>query len=236
MSIWSMPAQGGRLPVIELCGDERPGKRAIAAAASAMLGLQLHAITAWALPHTGAAELGSLMRLWEREAILNSSALMVECDDAETPESLPPALLTDLMETVRSPLFLSTRTSRQAANRAVMLFDVTNPTAREQAQIWHDVLEPEFPAVNGEVEALVSQFSLNPPAICAAAGQVIGSLRSASGGAAQGSEEAAGLGDRLWDACRVQARPRLEASAPRPTPPAAPTRSPPSIADAACPW
>ena len=206
-AIWSKSGSEGRLPVIELCGDERPGKRAIAAAACGMLGLQLHAMPAWTLPHTGAADLNSLMRLWEREAVLNASALLLECDDAETPEALPAGMLTYLVESVRSPLFLSTRTSRQGANRSVMLFDVANPTAGEQAEIWRNVLQPEFPSVNGEVATLVSQFSLNSSAIHAAAGQVMGSLEPAP---ASGD-----LGDRLWDACRAQARPRLEGLAQR---------------------
>jgi hypothetical protein len=214
-SIWSRAGRQERLPVIELCGDERSGKRAIAAAASGMLGLQLHAVAAWTLPHTGAAELSSLLRLWEREAILNASALLLECDDSETPEALPAGFLTYLVESLRSPLFLSTRNSRQAGNRTVVPFDVTNPTAREQAEIWRNALQTMLPNVNGDVETLVSQFSLNSPAIYSAAGQVMGSLQFGSADARQSHEESAGLGGRLWDACRVQARPRLEGLAQR---------------------
>ncbi len=209
-SIWSRAGREGRLPVIELCGDERPGKRAIAGAACGMLGLQLYVMAAWTLPHTGAADLSSLMRLWEREAILNSSALLLECDEGETPESLPAGALAYLVESARCPLFVSTRTARQAANWAVALFDVTNPTAGEQAEIWRKVLQPEFPSIDGEVETLVAQFSLNSAAIHSAAGQVMGSV-----GAGQSSHGAVDLGDRLWDACRTQARPRLEGLAQR---------------------
>jgi SpoVK/Ycf46/Vps4 family AAA+-type ATPase len=124
-------------------------------------------------------------------------------------------VLNHVIESIRSPLLLSTRTSRRVANRAVMLVDVTNPTAGEQAEIWRNLLEPEFPAVNGEVETLVSQFSLNPSSIRAAAGQVIGS------GAGSNPEESAELGNRLWAACRAQARPQLEGLAQRIEPTAA---------------
>jgi len=210
-AIWSVEDGPSRAPVIELCGEERTGKRAIAAAACGMLGLQLHTMTAWALPHTGAAELNNLLRLWEREAILNSSALLLECDDAESPESLPAGALAYLIESIRSPLFISSRTSRQTANRAVMLFDVGNPTTQEQADLWRRVLQPVYPSVNGEVETLVSQFSLNSSAIHAAAGQVIGDA----------ADRDDAVGRRLWNACRAQARPRLEGLAQRIEPAAA---------------
>jgi ATPase family protein associated with various cellular activities (AAA)/winged helix domain-containing protein len=219
-AIWSSAGNQSRLPVIELCGLARPDKRAVAAAASAMLGLQLHAVGAWSLPHAGASELSTLLRLWEREAILNDSALLLECDEAEGPEVMPEGLLAYLLESLRSPLFISTRNSRKTANRAVVLFDVANPTTREQAEIWRDALKPVLPNVNGAVETLVSQFSLNSPAIYSAAGQVVSGLQSTA------AEERDHLptqeiGSRLWDACRAQARPRLEGLAQRIVPVAA---------------
>jgi hypothetical protein len=217
-SIWYEAGQQGRLPVIELCGDGRTSKKAIAAAAAERFGLQLHSLSAWNLPHLGAAELANLLRLWEREAILNSSALLLECDDGDGPESLPSGAISSLVEWVRSPLIISARTSRQASFRSIVPFDVVNPTPLEQAELWRGALEPSFPNLNGEVDALVSQFSLNPSAIHSAAGQVIGNVHKA----AETSEGKAvhDLGGRLWDACRVQARPRLEGLAQR-IPPAA---------------
>jgi hypothetical protein len=217
-SIWYEAGQQGRLPVIELCGDGRTSKKAIAAAAAERFGLQLHSLSAWNLPHLGASELANLLRLWEREAILNSSALLLECDDGDSPESFPAGAISSLVEWVRSPLIISARTSRQASFRSIVPFDVVNPTPLEQAELWRGALEPSFPNLNGEVDALVSQFSLNPSAIHSAAGQVIGNVHKA----AETSEGKAvhDLGGRLWDACRVQARPRLEGLAQR-IPPAA---------------
>lgn len=216
-STWYEAGQQGRLPVIELCGDGT-SKKAIAAAAAERFGLQLHSLSAWNLPHLGAAELANLLRLWEREAILNSSALLLECDDAESPESIPAGVISSLVEWVRSPLIISTRTSRQASFRNIVPFDVVNPTPPEQAELWRGALQPFFPNVNGEVDALVSQFSLNPSAIHSAAGQVIGKANKVAG-SSEGNV-VPDLGGRLWDACRVQARPRLEGLAQR-IPPAA---------------
>lgn len=215
-SIWYEAGQQGRLPVIELCGDGRTSKKAIASTAAERFGLQLHSLSVWNLPHLGAAELANLLRLWEREAILNSSALLLECDDAETPESIPAGVISSLVEWVRSPLIISTRTSRQASFRSIVPFDVVNPTPLEQAELWRGALQPSFPNLNGEVDALVSQFSLNPSAIHSAAGQVIGNAHKVAGHSE--GNAAPDLGGRLWDACRVQARPRLEGLAQRISP------------------
>jgi AAA+ superfamily predicted ATPase len=215
-SIWYEAGQQGRLPVIELCGDGKTSKKAIASAAAERFGLQLHSLSAWNLPHLGAAELANLLRLWEREAILNSSALLLECDDAETPESIPAGVISSLVEWVRSPHIISTRTSRQASFRSIVPFDVVNPTPLEQAELWRGALQPSFPNVNGEVDALVSQFSLHASAICSAAGQVIGKAHKVAG-YSEGNA-VPDLGGRLWDACRVQARPRLEGLAQRISP------------------
>lgn len=219
-SIWNEAASRGKLPVIELCGDERTSKKAIAATAAQKFGLQLHSLSAWSLPHIASPELVQQLRLWEREAILSSSALLLECDDADTPESLPAGVLGSLVEWVRSPLMISTRTSRQAAFRSIVPFDVVNPTPREQSDLWRGALQPSFPNVNGEVDALISQFSLNPSAIHSAAGQVIGNWPTSAATNGHNENATPDLGGRLWDACRVQARPRLEGLAQR-IPPAA---------------
>ena len=73
---------GAGLPVIQLCGNDASAKRAVAAAACAAVGLNLHALAAEVLPND-ARELESLVRLWEREAALAASALLVECDEVE---------------------------------------------------------------------------------------------------------------------------------------------------------
>jgi hypothetical protein len=213
-SIWNEAGKHGALPVIELCGFDRSSKKAIAAATAERFGLQLHSLSAWNLPHGGAAELTSLLRLWEREAILNSSALLLESDDTDGPETLPAGVLSSLVEWMRSPLIISTRTSRQASLRNVVSFDVVNPTTVEQVELWRGALQPSFPSVNGEVETLVSQFSLNSSAIHSAAGQVIGNLHK-NGVSGDENQTARDLGGRLWDACRVQARPHLEGLAQR---------------------
>src|SRR5262249_30795932 len=73
---------GSESPVVHLAGDERGGKRAVAAYACAALGLRLYLLHAADVPPQ-ALEREALARLWERESVLNRSALLLDCEDAE---------------------------------------------------------------------------------------------------------------------------------------------------------
>ena len=203
---WSRANGESGLPIVQLCGNAIANKKAIAAAAAAHAGLRLHAVAAWALPHS-TNETDLFLRLWEREAVLNSSALLLEWDN-DHQEGLSTTALAALMESIRTPLIVSTRSSRKAAYRAVLLFDVANPTGSEQAELWKSMLPSPLPQLNGKLELIVSQFNLGPAAIESAAWQVMSSLEPEE----QAGEE---LAKKLWDACRVQARPRLEELAQR---------------------
>jgi hypothetical protein len=171
-------------PVIQLCGNDGSARRAIAAAGCAMVGLNLHILAAEVLPND-ARELESLVRLWEREAALATSALLVECDEAEN-------LFTPVrfIERAGGVLFIASRERLRLRHRASLSFDVAKPTAQEQQGLWKSA------GVNGQVEALATQFDLSAANIRAAAAQ------------SKSPEE-------LWMACRAQARPRLDNLAQR---------------------
>src|SRR6185437_4214798 len=62
-------AQGSPLPLMQLCGDDLMGKRAIAAAACERFGVRLLALAAETLP-ISPADLAALLRLCERELLL----------------------------------------------------------------------------------------------------------------------------------------------------------------------
>jgi ATP-dependent 26S proteasome regulatory subunit len=175
---------GPPLPVIQLCGNDASAKRAVAVAACAAVGLNLHALAAEVLPND-ARELESLVRLWEREAALAASALLVECEEVEN--HFAPVRF---IERVGSVLFVGSRERLHLRHRAAVSFDVTKPTAEEQQTLWKSA------GVNGQVEALATQFDLSAASIRLAV------ARSKSP-------------EELWTACRAQARPRLDNLAQR---------------------
>jgi SpoVK/Ycf46/Vps4 family AAA+-type ATPase len=70
--------------------------------------------------------------------------------------------------------------------------------------------------VNGEIGTLVSQFNLSSDTIRLAARQAFATRpQDSSSGTSEQSISADALANRLWDACRTQARPRLEGLAQR---------------------
>src|SRR5262249_53875627 len=88
--------------------------------------------------------------------------------------------------------------------------EVRRPQAEEQRAAWHRCLGPRSSRLNGQVDALVAHFSLNVEGIrsvCAAT--------TAASAAAPDALSADRLGDRLWIACREQARSRLDELAHR---------------------
>jgi len=203
--IWSQAASHGPVPVVQLCGNEVAAKRAIAAAACARLGLRLCAVSAQAVP-ADPRELDTLIRLWVREAILGGSALFLECDDQDTSDQVREKAISRLIECTDGILALSSREHRRTRQRPMITFDVSKPTSNEQRATWHSVLGESKHTLDGHIETLVSQFSLNAPMICSATVEALEHFTAAEGN---------DLSKALWDACRVRARPRLDNLAQR---------------------
>ncbi len=214
---WSRAAGASALPVLQLCGPDAAGKRAVAAAACAALGLGLQALPGPTVP-VAPAELDALIRLWEREAALGGSALLLDGDDLDAADTARALAVTRLLERTRGALLLACRERWRTLQRPVLTFDVRKPSAGEQRALWQSALGPTAPSLNGKVEALISQFDLGAPTIRAACAEALGPP-ARSGDHAQGPPE--DFGDGLWDACRVQARARLDHLAQRLEPAAA---------------
>jgi hypothetical protein len=198
VALWSAGEEPPAL--VCLCGDDRWGKHAVAAAACGALGLAPHRMRAADVP-AGAAEREALARLWEREAVLGGCALLVEVDDADPPEVVRAAAA--LADRVRSPVLAASRDPLRGAGRPALRLDVDRPTADEQRALWLGALGAEAAGLNGELDPVVSQFRLGAREIRLAS--------TAAGRAADGESLAASL----WDACRTQSRPRLDDLAQR---------------------
>lgn len=207
--IISLIRQAETPPIIQLCGYDSASKRAIAAAVCAQLGSSLLNLTADIVP-TDLQQLYLIQTLWEREAILQGSLLLLDCDgapDLAEGGSPPPQLsaISRVMETCNQPLFVFSRDRRAVRQRLVFSFEVTQPTATEQRQIWLQTLAPAVEASDGVIatyiDKLVSHFSLSPLAIQTVCTQAL-----------TGQDEADPhlLPERLWRACLSHSRPRLE--------------------------
>jgi hypothetical protein len=186
------------LPVIQLCGGDVASHRTIAAAACDLLGAHLGVMSAPSLP-VAANDVGDLLRLWQREAILSDSVLLLECHDLEAGDAARAAALERFVAGAGAPLLISGSERRRFHHTPALTLDVQKPTAGEQRALWQAL---SGNALNGEVNALCAQFDLTPKTMLAAWTEAA-------------SASAPDLGAALWDACRTQARPRLDDLAQR---------------------
>jgi hypothetical protein len=189
-------------PVIQLCGTAQVGKQAIAVLACAELGVRVYGLQAASVP-TAPAELEALVRLWEREAALSGSALLLDCHDLAGADRIRAAVT--LVERVQGMLIILGNEPLRTRQRPTIRLDVAKPSVAEQRSLWQDVLGPRAGEMDGQIDSLVTQFHLGVPGIYAAS---VEALQRASQGPAA-------LAQELWDACRTQARLRLDDLAQR---------------------
>jgi AAA+ superfamily predicted ATPase len=184
------------LPTLQLCGADLSAKRAVAAALTGCLTIQLFRLPVATLP-TNLAELENLHRLWEREAILGNAALLLECDRSDESESARDLAIARWIELTRTPLLISTRDPRRDLERSLLTIEVPKPTRSEQRQAWEDAMGAK--SLNGQLDRVVAQFDFSTTAIRTTATGLLGVQTDS----------------QLWDACRLQARPRLQDLAQR---------------------
>jgi hypothetical protein len=212
--LWADAGARGELwPAAQLVGPEDAGAAAVAAAACAARDLGLCVMRGADLP-LAASDRTAFQRLWEREAALGESGLLIRIEDADGHETLRTAAA--FAEHARSAVIFACREPLRAAGRPLTRLDLEKPPRAEQAALWRRALAPlaarmqeqeqENSPFDGSIERLVNQFDLAPAAIAATATLVAGDVADTDADAA---------GEQLWDACRVQSRERLEDLAQR---------------------
>ena len=208
---WSKMSERGQLPVIQLCGEDGASMLATAASACTRLGLNLHTTTSQVVP-LDPRELDAFLKLWGREAMLTTSALLLDCGEADTGDAARESAIGRLIEGATGALIVAGRERRETSRRPVITFNVGKPTPSEQRRLWHDALGKVAPRLNGQVDALVSQFSLSAGSIESVCAEVLG---RAVIDAQSDSKLADNMGVMLWEGCRTQVSPRLEGLAQR---------------------
>ncbi|MEH2151805.1 ATP-binding protein [Nostoc sp.] len=204
-AVWSQAYKVDSLPIVQLCSKETASKRAIAAAICQLQGLSLWVMAAQVIP-LAPSELDNLIRLWTRETILSKSALLIDCNELDTNDTARLNAIAHFIERTKGFLIVTSRERIGLSQRLVVNFDVEQPTSEEQGAVWQDALGASASQMNGQVKTLVEQFNLSAATIRAACAEAAGQLTQTP---------ETDISDILWDACRVQARPRLDELAQR---------------------
>jgi len=191
--------------LVQLVGAGAGSAQAVAAGAAGRLGMRLAILHAADVP-LAAREREELMRLWEREAALGSSVLLVDCQELDgTPaeERALSALLGRLVSPViaqRPPAAAGGGPALAAAGRR------PRRTPASGSPCWRGRSGSRAVSVNGRLPAIAQQFALDAAGIRSVAGEL--ALRSP----AVAPDDAAAA---LWDLCRDRTRPRLDGLAQR---------------------
>lgn len=180
------------VPIFYFCGDDPQGQEDAASLAAHRAGLRLFAVSAEDLPPAG-PDLDHFAQQWEREALLQPAALLLQCGSAgATPAAR------HLAERLGGVVFLAGRDAVRL-NRPMVRLDVDKPAPAEQHQLWDKALGAADAGQGDISERLSGQFRLSA--------RTIHSTSQLALAAAQPGE--------VWNLCRSLARPRLEDLAQR---------------------
>jgi hypothetical protein len=185
-------------PAALLVGADAQTRRVVAERGAHEAGLRLFVTAASDLP-AQAEERALIARLWEREVVLSRGVLLIEVDDESDPEVQ--RRLSAFAGEIQTGVLVGSADVVRLDRKPSVRIDVTRPTRAEQHVYWHELVSELGASPNGSLDALTAQFDLPLHAIASA------------------STEATSTGEpllpALWQACRSQARPRLDDLAQR---------------------
>ncbi|HYA99639.1 MAG TPA: ATP-binding protein, partial [Ktedonobacteraceae bacterium] len=193
------------LPAIQLCGQETAIKYSIAAATGTFIDHHIFHLKAMALP-TAASELEEILRLWNREVALDDDILLLDCQNIDSADAVREGIIAHVIEAHKGPLIISSKERLAWSQRPLLTFDVHKPTIEEQSTIWRSALGEQATGLNGQLNRVVSHFSLNETSIHAIWAGAQGHLATIDEDSQPTAEE---IGEVLWAMCRAQARPKL---------------------------
>lgn len=177
------------LPVIALEGDDPAAQEDIAARCAEALDLQCLVLRAEDIPH-GAEERAALATLWQREATLLGSALLILVADPAAPAGDAARALAERV----GGLCLLAGPAAPAMNVRTLRIAVAKPGGADRRQLWLDALGPEHAERAGpELERAASHFRLGSRAVQ----DIALSLRDPLGEPTLPT---------LWDGCRHASR------------------------------
>lgn len=158
---------GPRLPTLVLSGDDEHGQEQVAALCCEALGLTLFRLNAVELPDA-AGERAALRTLWQREALLLGSALLIaQADAAEA------GALGAFVRQLGGMVIVSGR-NPPPLERDTLRLEVNKPRSVAQREMWRAALTAEGVEAGLALDTLASQYRLSARSIQRVAAQLRG--------------------------------------------------------------
>jgi hypothetical protein len=175
-------------PLVNLVGPPAVAA-AFARALTDRLGVRLRRLDPARLPLAG-PERRAAQQLLEREAVLAQLAVYLDAGSEDGGQA-------ELLERLDLPLLLVGSPEQRTVGRACLAVRVSKPGPHGQRELWRDALAGRDGEVaEGEIDAIVQQFDLDPRGIVEAVAAAAGRVRPR----ADGGEGV--TADDLWQACR----------------------------------
>lgn len=192
---------GVAIPVLHLRGDDALGQESVASMLAHRGGRRLFVLRHEDTPVTG-SELEQFIHLWMRERLLLPACLLLQWGHEP-----PSAQARQLAERVPGALMIASRESIRL-HRSVESYVVDKPSPAAQQRLWLDALQAAAPGASSAVAPeflgeVAEQFRLSAETIVSIAASTASAHEEAG-------EDARQLKERIWSACRLHARPRLE--------------------------
>lgn len=153
---------GGRPRAILLSGDDPQGQQDVAADIARRLGVALYCLRAVDIPTT-AHEQAALATLWQREAVLLGSALLIELRDDES------KTLECFVERLGGLLIIASRAPIALDGEA---FIVERPDVPEQRRLWREALGQRGDELAPTLDSLAGQYRLGARRIASIAARL----------------------------------------------------------------
>jgi hypothetical protein len=188
-------------PILQLCGPLRESQAEIATQISQSLHLPLYRLPSDAIPKNR-QDLKRFVMGWQRWYALSPSLLLVEVNESETVENQS-SLLSPFLQSLHVPVIVATD-ERLSLSHAVT-FDVGALQYGEQLELWKAAWQDYPEDLDRYLPSLAAQFRLSAVMIETASAAVRSQL----------DLPPKAISERLWQFCRLQARPELEGLAQR---------------------
>jgi predicted nucleic acid-binding protein len=199
-----LSGENGDSRPIQLVGVDPGSRLAVAQEICDRIGRRLFRLQLETLP-TSPAELETIARLWQREALLLPIGLYIDADSSPHASGEATSSLQKFLSRHLGLVFVAVRESIVQLRNATLTIEVDKPTRLEQAQAWTTLIESldsETP-VAATAKELAGQFDLNITDI-----RTISTNTIRNRGPKPFSEE-------LWDACRELTETNLDSLAQR---------------------
>jgi hypothetical protein len=220
-----LEAETDGLPVIHLCGDDASGQEDVAALLAHHAGRQLFVLRVANIPAAG-SEAEQFIQLWTRESLLLPALLLLQLESAAPASASRQVSVAgdQLIDRLPGPVVIASRdrlSLHRPLERHLECYEVNKPGPAAQKRLWQRALGPAVASLNGHVDNLAEQFRLSAETIFSVARSAVAGS-SITGSPLGDPPVKSALGaqntvdpEKLWNACRIVSRPRLEDLAER---------------------